>query len=325
MDVFDDALCGAVKATTDPGTVDPTEDERAAFRRDFEAARERVGDVSTLDFSLPNELELIDRHQWIDRHVEATRAVMDVAELPGTGIAGLDRLLHTIGVAPATPEMSAIAAHVLGSADPTGVSSIFIPGGSVCVVYPNLTRVSGTFDANRDRFRRWIVYHQVAFAATFDSVPWLETYVRELVEAAVTAAFDGTEDTRLDVLKMVGAGYVSLLVSRMVDGDDEELRRTFHGERWNRDLATRVVRTVSGSLDGGDIVESGREFLEAVEYTRNAEAVDAVWDRPENLPTLKEMGCYTPEQERRLQEAPFVPLDGVDLAPPSRWLERVDL
>ena len=64
-----DAVTRAAKSSTDPGSIDLSEAERAAYAADVRDARDRVREVGAIGFDLPETVEIQNRHHWIDANV----------------------------------------------------------------------------------------------------------------------------------------------------------------------------------------------------------------------------------------------------------------
>ncbi|OYR47076.1 zinc-dependent metalloprotease [Halorubrum sp. Ea8] len=80
-----DRAAAAAKASTDPGSVALTPGEREGYAADVRDARTRLGEVAGIAFDVPDEIEVQNRHHWIDASVDTFRNVMAPIEAAATG------------------------------------------------------------------------------------------------------------------------------------------------------------------------------------------------------------------------------------------------
>lgn len=83
-----DRAAAAAKASTDPGSVALTSGEREGYATDVRDARTRLGEVAGISFDVPDEIEVQNRHHWIDASVDTFRNVMAPIEAAAAGQAG---------------------------------------------------------------------------------------------------------------------------------------------------------------------------------------------------------------------------------------------
>ena len=203
----------------------------------------------------------------------------------------------------------------------------------------NILSLEKRFAFRPPDFRLWIAIHEVTHRAQFTGVPWMREYflglVREALELvdpdprtmlrAVTSAVDEVRAGRnpLDEGGLVGLfaspeqrgvlGQVQALMS-VLEGhgnvvmDDLGREHVAGQERMSRVLSQRrKIGGLTGTLHKLLGIEqkmrstrSARSFVRGVYEIGGRRAFDAVWQRPENLPTVAE------------------------LSEPARWLARVD-
>jgi uncharacterized protein (DUF2342 family) len=292
------AVAEAAKASTDPGDLSLNDADRAGYAADIRAARNRIRAASGLDFDLPEKIEVHDRHHWIDANVATFRRVFGQFDAAGSpALTAPSRVVNTAALAVG---LGFLARHVLGQYDPRP----FRDGGhALYVVHPNLVRAAESLGVNRDRFRRWIAFHEVAHAAEFAAAPWLADYVESRIERSVEALSDGRMDrtafAELDATMTAVEGYAELVMDRAFDDETEDLRARLDARRNAGGPVTRLLRRALGLGVKREQYERGAAFFTAVADARGLRAAGRVWDQPENLPTEDE-------------------LDN-----PSRWLARV--
>lgn len=317
-----EAVRRAAKATTEPGPLDLSAEERDAYARDLAAARERVDADTTMDVSPPDELVILDRHQWIDTAIDRQRAVHGNEATGEDAFAETlpDRIEAVLAASRVSVRWSTAAAHVVGRYDYVGLSAMGVePDGSVAVVHPNVVRAAGHVDEEYARLRRWVVFTQTAYAAILDAIRWLPEHLRTSLLLGREDENETAGDLHLYRPFLLLDGYVQHLLERMFDGDVDGLRRSFYRNRWNRDLPTGVQRVRVAFTSGGSLHEIGLTFFEAIADARGPAAVDAVWEAEENLPTWEELGGVPSKRWwRRTGE-----LSGDDYSL-GQWLDRVD-
>jgi uncharacterized protein (DUF2342 family) len=292
------AVADAAKAATDPGDVDLSAAEREAYATDVREARDRVRAVTTLDFDLPDRVEIQHRHHWVDANIATFERLMAPVESQAQYIPGVARVVNTGSMAFV---LSFLSRNVLGQYDP-----LLLADGDDHALYfvrPNIQRVAEELPAPYDRFRRWIVFHEVAHAAEFGAAPWLPDYLESEMTEAVEKLAEGTLDRdslgRLDTTMTAVEGYAELVMDRAFDEEYADLRDALDARRRGRGPLQRLVRRLLGLGMKRRQYERGKEFFEAVVEASDIETAGRVWDSPEALPT-----------------------DG-ELDEPDRWLARV--
>jgi uncharacterized protein (DUF2342 family) len=283
-----DGVAEAAKAATDPGDLSLTDAERAGYATDVREARDRVRAATGVAFDLPAAVEVQDRHHWIDANVETFRRVL--APLDGrvaSPLAGPSRVVNTAALAVG---LGFLARHVLGQYDPRPFGD---GDHGLYVVHPNVVRAAATLGVERERFRRWIAFHEVAHAAEFAAAPWLAPHVESLMERSVEALADGRMDraafAELDTTMTAVEGYAELVMDRAFDGETADLRARLDARRNAGGPVTRLLRRALGLGVKREQYERGARFFRAVADARGLAAAGRVWDRPENLPSEAEL------------------------------------
>jgi len=126
-------------------------------------------------------------------------------------------------------------------------------------------RAAESLGVNRDRFRRWIAFHEVAHAAEFAAAPWLADYVESRIERSVEALSDGRMDrtafAELDATMTAVEGYAELVMDRAFDGETEDLRARLDNRRNASGPVTRLLRRALGLGVKREQYERGGRFL----------------------------------------------------------------
>jgi len=293
------AVAEAAKAGTPPGDVTLTAAEQEAYAADVRDARERIREVSTLDFDVPETVMVMNRHHWIDANIETFRNAFEPFDDTNVALPGVSRTMNTGGAAFA---LGFLARNVLGQYDPL----LLADGESheLYFVHPNILAAADSLDVPLTRFRRWIAFHEVTHAAEFGAAPWLSDYLEDRLQTGVEELED---EYRLDTEEFgdllramtVVEGYAELLMDRAFDQEYDDLRRKLDERRQGGGPVAKLVRRLLGLGLKRQQYEKGREFFDAVVEARGLAGASIVWDGPENLP------------------------QGDELDHPEKWLARV--
>ena len=282
------AVADAAKASTDPGSIALTAEEEAAYAADVRDARDRVRSVGEVEFDLPEVVEIQNRHHWIDANVATFERVMRPLEEQVTMFPGASRVVNTGTMSVA---LAFLGNNVLGQYDP-----LLLAEGddhALYFVHPNIETVADALDADFERFRRWIAFHEVAHAAEFGAAPWLSDHLESTMEGAVAALGEGELDRdamrELDTTMTAVEGYAELVMDRTFDDEYADLREKVEARRRGRGPVARLVRRLLGLGMKRRQYERGKAFFDAVAAKRGVEGASLVWERPENLPTDEEL------------------------------------
>jgi uncharacterized protein (DUF2342 family) len=284
------AVTEAAKAATDPGSLALSSSDRAGYASDVRDARRRVRQVSTLEFDVPDQIQIFNRHHWIDANVETFQRVMAPLESHAGAFPNLARIANTGSM---TVALAFLGTHVLGQYDP-----ILLADGeqrhALYFVHPNIDRVAEKLDLDRERFRRWIAFHEVTHAAEFGAAPWLSGYLERRLELAVESLADGHIEreamTQLDAAMTVVEGYAELLMDEAFDAEYQDLRDALDRQRRTGGSPLQhLLRRVLGLGMKRRQYERGKTFFETVVAESDLETASLVWATPANLPTDEEL------------------------------------
>ncbi|WP_336359727.1 zinc-dependent metalloprotease [Haladaptatus sp. ZSTT2] len=287
------AVAEATKAATDPGDLTLADTEQAGYADDVRDARNRVREVSGIDFDVPRTVEIQHRHHWVDANITTFERVMAPLEDQQLSmIPGVARVVNTGTMAFA---LSFLANNVLGQYDPLLLaeeSKEQIDHG-LYFVHPNIVRVADMLDAPFPRFRRWIAFHEVAHAAEFGAAPWLSDHLEAQMREGIDDLSDGNINrqafTELNTAMTAVEGYAELIMDHAFDGEYEDLRRKLDERRKGGGPVAQLVRRMLGMGMKRRQYELGKEFFEMVAAVRDIETAALVWEQPENLPTKDEL------------------------------------
>ena len=268
---------------------------------------------------------VVDRHGWVQANADGFATLLGpvIDKLasrkgPPTGLA------LAVGARITGAEVGALlgflAGKVLGQFDP-----FHDPSGRLLLVAPNIVHVEREIGADPSDFRLWVCLHEETHRVQFTAVPWMRDHLfSEMQQIA-----DTLEPTRLldDGLKRVtealkgGAGGGSLIdvigtpeqkaivdrvtgvmslleghadvvmdgVGPSVIGSVAEIRKSFDKRRKGVGALDRVLRRVLGLDAKMAQYRDGARFVRGVVDKVGMADFNAVWDRPENLPTTAEI------------------------------------
>lgn len=293
-----DAAAAAARESTDPGDLGRGRAEDEAYRDAFREARDGIGAVVGTTVTLPDRVELFDRHHWID-HTAASfdRIVAAAMTTPGRSHAA-----RSVNTGTAAFTLGYLARRVVGQYDP----ALFAPPDerAMFIVDPNLRRTAAELSVSVDPFRRWVVHHEVSHAAEFDLAPWLVDHLEARIERALGDLARGRLDREAlreltDVMTVI-EGFAELLMDEAMADDVGYLRDRLERRRSGMGPLSQLIEWFLGITAKRRQYDRGRRFFEAVASARGVGATVAVWEGPHTLPSHDE------------------------LATPRDWLDRVD-
>jgi coenzyme F420 biosynthesis associated uncharacterized protein len=195
-------------------------------------------------------------------------------------------------------------------------------------VAPNLREAAGRLEVDEADLVAWVAFHEVTHAVQFTSVPWLREHLagllRQLLET-VDVKVDPTALVRLsvdDLRSLVDrardGGLITLVagpermaildemqaVMAVVEGHAEhvmdavgadaldsldELRAALDRRRDEKPPAVRLLEKLLGLELKMRQYQLGKAFVDAVVERGGIDALNRVWESPENLPSLHEI------------------------------------
>ncbi|MEZ5096258.1 MAG: zinc-dependent metalloprotease [Nocardioides sp.] len=266
---------------------------------------------------------VVDRPGWIRANAEAFSALIEplVAKIAAKRGAP-SPAARAIGARVTGAELGLVlgflGGKVLGQFDP-----FFEPTGRLLLVAPNIVHVERELAADPTDFRLWVCLHEETHRVQFTAVPWMRGHLSaeiggllESVEptaivddlvARVSGAVRGEAGSLLDVVSTPAqreildrlTGVMSLLeghadvvmdgVGPEVIGSVEEIRRTFNRRRRSASGLDRLLRRLLGMEAKMAQYRDGAKFVRAVVDRAGMAEFNAVWERPEHLPTKAEI------------------------------------
>ena len=282
------AVTQAAIEATDPGSLELSSTERQGYRTDVREARTAVEKTAAIDFSLPTTIEIQNRHHWIEANVETFQRIMEpLAERHRTPIPGVAVKMNTASM---TAALAFLGRNVLGQYDPVLLADE--AEHSLYFVHPNINRVADELDVDKDRFRRWIAFHEVTHAAEFAAAPWLpdvlEENVLEGIDALAAGRIDREAFRSLDATMTAVEGYAELLMDEAFDRESADLRNKLDERRRRAGPVGHLLRRLLGLEIKRRQYERGKAFFESIVASRDIATAGVVWTSPDCLPTWEE-------------------------------------
>jgi coenzyme F420 biosynthesis associated uncharacterized protein len=213
-----------------------------------------------------------------------------------------------------------LAGKVLGQFDP-----FHDPHGRLLLVAPNIVHVERELEVDPTDFRLWVCLHEETHRVQFTAVPWM----RDHLFSEMSSLADTLEPTKVlddglkrlteavrgglksgSLLDLLGTpeqkeildrvtGVMSLLEGHadvVMDGvgptvipSVQQIRARFNQRRKGIGPLDRVLRRVLGLEAKMAQYRDGAKFVHGVVDKAGMAEFNAVWDRPENLPSKAEI------------------------------------
>ncbi len=266
---------------------------------------------------------VVDRPGWIQANADSFATILGpvieqlaAKKRPPTGLA------LTVGAKVTGAEVGGLlgflAGKVLGQFDP-----FFGDTGRLLLVAPNIVHVERELNALPQDFRLWVCLHEETHRVQFTAVPWMRDHlfgemqrIAETIEPQrllddgfkrVTEALKGGGGSLIDAIgtpeqkEIVDrvTGVMSLLEGHadvVMDGvgptvipSVSEIRRSFDQRRKGVGALDRILRRLLGLDAKMAQYRNGAAFVRGVVGKVGMHEFNAVWDRPENLPSKAEI------------------------------------
>ncbi|HEX9697669.1 MAG TPA: zinc-dependent metalloprotease [Actinomycetota bacterium] len=275
----------------------------------------------------PGATAVLSRGAWIDANVDALRSLLRPLGDRLASRGGVDRRLGRMAIGLQIGILLGyISQKVLGQYDlllATGEP------GRVYFVGPNIVAAERRSDLNPRDFRLWIALHEVTHRTQFLAVPWLRERVAHLIEqylagikvdrdrlreamARIKELVAGGPDAwrRANVIQIFLSGEQREAIDRMqslmsvVEGHGNfvmdgvaatqipsygMLRDALDRQRERTGGAERAFQRLIALDMKYEQYAVGQKFFDAVAAGGGMDAVNRVWDAPENLPSLSEL------------------------------------
>ncbi|WP_246535810.1 zinc-dependent metalloprotease [Nocardioides aquaticus] len=271
---------------------------------------------------------VVDRPGWIQANADGFRRIIDPLADRITSAKPPSGLTRAVGSRITGAEVGGLlgflAGKVLGQFDPFAD-----PAGRLLLVAPNVVAVEDELGVDPTDFRLWVCLHEETHRVQFTAVPWMREHLfseienlsatvrpdaaidetlKRLTETVRTVRRDGVGQGGL--LDLLGSpeqkavldrvtGMMSLLEGHadvVMDGVGPQvipsvrrIRASFDRRRQGVGTLDRVLRRLLGLDAKMAQYRDGAAFVRGVVDTVGMERFNAVWERPEHLPTKAEL------------------------------------
>ncbi len=293
---------------------------RAGADRSTGLVREFTGLVAA-DRTAP--VLVVDRPGWVQANADGFATVLGpIIDKLGSRKGPPTGLALAVGSRVTGAEVGALlgflASKVLGQFDP-----FHDPSGRLLLVAPNIVHVERELRADPTDFRLWVCLHEETHRVQFTAVPWMRDHlfgemqhIADTLEPTrmlddgfkrVAEAFKSGGGSLIDVIgtpeqkEIVDrvTGVMSLLEGHadvVMDGVGPtviptvaDIRRSFDRRRQGVGVLDRVLRRLLGLDAKMAQYRDGARFVRGVVGKVGMAEFNAVWERPENLPTKAEI------------------------------------
>jgi coenzyme F420 biosynthesis associated uncharacterized protein len=272
--------------------------------------------------------QALDRNGWLDLNLDIFRRVVDPVlesgRMPNSllveaGRAGVNRYLGYM--------LAFLGRRVLGQYDPQLLGAEPIGGDGLYLVETNVEEWQRQANLPEEDLRRWLILHEMTHAWQFAAHPWLRRYMEESLKVLVDsvtrrgpaftrfAAFAGILPAQWRVMRNVQGtmsvveGYSNLVMNRLGSKllpGFEVLEKAYR----ERSSGKSALEVLIWKLTGLDLklqqYRSGEAFCQAVYDRYGLQVLNRVWDGPDSMPKLNELG--NPEAwHRRVSTSPLTP------------------
>ena len=271
---------------------------------------------------------VVDRRGWIQANADGFKQIITPLAHKLTADKPPSALTRAVGSRITGAEVGGLlgflASKVLGQFDP-----FFDPAGRLLLVAPNVVHVETELGVDPTDFRLWVCLHEETHRVQFTAVPWMREHLFSEVEAlsatveptklfedGLGRVVEGVKNARNgdgSIVEMFSSpeqralmdrvtGMMSLLEGHadvVMDGvgpqvipSVEAIRKKFDHRRQGIGALDKVLRRLLGLDAKVAQYRDGAAFVRGVVDTVGMERFNAVWERPENLPTKTELGDH---------------------------------
>ncbi|MDF1606206.1 zinc-dependent metalloprotease [Nocardioides sp. YIM 152315] len=271
---------------------------------------------------------VVDRPGWVQANADGFASVLAPVVDKLAGRARTSGVAHAVGSRVTGVEVGGLlgflAGKVLGQFDP-----FHPPAGRLLLVAPNIVHVERELGVDPHDFRLWVCLHEETHRVQFTAVPWLGDHLLDQMHALADSLEpsglldDGfrrlTESLKggtrgENLLEAVSTpeqkeiidrvtGVMSLLEGHadvVMDGVGPQviptvadIRRRFNKRRKGVGALDRTLRRVLGLDAKMAQYRDGAKFVRAVVDKAGMAEFNAIFDRPENLPSKAEIAAPT--------------------------------
>jgi coenzyme F420 biosynthesis associated uncharacterized protein len=281
--------------------------------------------------------DAVDRAGWLDLNLlilrRAIDPVLEAGRVPSSlivevGRAGVDQYVAFM--------LAFLGKRVLGQYDPHLLAAEPIGAEGLYLVEPNLEDWARRANLPDEDLRRWLILHEMTHAWQFAAHPWLrphmEQSMRVLLDSVTKngapvarfAAFAGVLPAQWKVMRQIQGtmsvieGYSNLVMNELGGRLLPEFK-TLEAAYRERSSGKSALEVLIWKLTGLDLklqqYKRGEAFCRAVFDQHGMKVLNHVWQGPDKMPRLDELGA--PDRwYRRVIAAPPLSLSALPARSP---------
>jgi len=261
--------------------------------------------------SLP-QFEALDREGWLELNITILRRVIEPVLESGRVPNSLVVEVGRAGVNRYVGSMLAFLGHrVLGQYDPQLLGAEPMGGEGLYLVETNVAEWQRIAGLPEQDLRRWLILHEMTHAWQFAANPWLRPFLEESMRvlvnmatmkghpAARIAAFAGVLPAQVRVMRQVQSvmsvveGYSNLVMNqlgaKLLAGFDQ-LEQAYRARTSGKSPLELLIWKLTGLELKMQQYKRGEAFCQAVAKKHGLAALNRVWDGPDSMPALSELG-----------------------------------
>jgi coenzyme F420 biosynthesis associated uncharacterized protein len=258
------------------------------------------------------QFEALDREGWLDLNLGILRRVVDPVLESGrvpnsliveVGRAGVDRYVGYM--------LAFLGRRVLGQYDPQLLGAEPMGGEGLYLVETNVDEWQRQANLPAHDLRRWLILHEMTHAWQFAAHSWLRVFMEQSMQmlldsvakkgahVARVAAFAGILPAQWRVMRQVQAvmsvveGYSNLVMnelgSKLLPGF-AELEKAYRERSSGKSALEQLIWRLTGLELKLQQYKRGEAFCRAVFDEHGLNVLNRVWDGPESMPSLGELG-----------------------------------
>jgi len=258
------------------------------------------------------QFEALDREGWLELNIGILRRVIDPVLESGrvpnslmveVGRAGVNRYVGSM--------LAFLGRRVLGQYDPQLLGAEPMGGEGLYLVETNVAEWQRVAGLPEEDLRRWLILHEMTHAWQFAAHPRLRPFMEESMKALVDtatkkgnravrfAAFAGVLPGQWRVMRQVQSvmsvveGYSNLVMNelgaKLLPGFDR-LEQAYRERSSGKSALEQLIWKLTGLDLKLQQYRRGEAFCRAVFDQHGFAVLNRVWDGPESMPTLSELG-----------------------------------